>query len=98
MYKKRIRLKCCGCGQFFLVSGKTAKISKGQNAFCNSCKPSKVASSQMILIEVQEHAHLLQLYYSLYTFATIPSEENQKNCATALNECNIFFSGGFQCL
>ncbi len=94
MHKKRIRLQCSGCGQFFLLSPKESKPSKNQNTYCKKCKPNQGTNTHMILIEVQEHAHLLNLYHSLYTFTTEPNEFSQQVFITALKECNMFFTGG----
>lgn len=98
MYNKRVRLQCSSCDQFFLASPAKYQGDARKNPLCRACKPPQGKSSQMILIEVNEHSHLLHLYQAVYTYEHKQDSRSKEQYAHALAECNRFFSGGSACL
>lgn len=98
MYNKRVRLQCNSCDQFFLVSPLKYQGDARKNPLCRACKPPQGKNSQMILIEVQEHNHLLLLYQAAYNYDHKQDSGSREQYVHALAECNRFFSGGSPCL
>ncbi len=96
MVNKRVKNQCSICERYFATS---AKLPAGASAMlCKSCKDPSTVRSQMIVIEVKEHSHLLSLYHSLYLYNEFPSVENEVKLYQRLDDCNHFFSGGKKCL
>ncbi len=98
MYNKRVRLQCSSCEQFFLAAPAKRQGEARKNILCRACRSPQGKSSQMILIEVKEHSHLLHLYQAAYNHDQRQEPNSQEQYVHALAECNRFFSGGASCL
>ncbi len=64
---------------------------------CLSYSPIGVATKRMMLVEREEHDHLLRLYEAVYHNATTPDTQTAGVFRRRLEACNRFFSGGGPC-
>lgn len=89
--QQRIRLKCTACRRHYLVSYTPLPLKSPY--LCSLCQKPPQLAGQMILIEVQEHWHLLQLYQANFAEMEFPDPHNTEKRIAALTACNLFFSG-----
>ena len=52
---------------------------------------------RMMLVEREEHSHLLRLYEAVYNNVASPTTESAGVCRRWLEACNRFFDGGGPC-
>ncbi len=64
---------------------------------CLAYSPIGRPGKRMMLVEREEHAHLLRLYEAVFNQAGNPSEHNAGLCRQRLEDCNRFFSGAVPC-
>ncbi len=91
MAQKRLPVRCTFCNQYFLVRKEEAALGKPHA--CLSCETTAHKSRKMILVEIKEHQHLLNLYHAVYNAAEKPTERHLEQSKRALDDCNRFFSG-----
>lgn len=86
---------CASCSKF--SAERPEHESSEAYRRCLNYAPGGSPGKRMMLVEREEHSHLLQLYEAVYNHTAAPTAKNIGDFRQRLEACNRFFSGGAPC-